>query len=353
MEKQIKTLENHKLSFSSLNLLDYSPTFYREHILNPKEEDTTFFRKGSAVDCMLTEPDEFKNRYVVSKLEAPGGMMGDFISAYIKYKIAAQKDRDCAEDSFLEEEIRGMAYGASGFKIKFESVIKKFEDPNIQEYVNFIIENTDKTILSEDEYNQTVNMVNMLTSSEHTGKYFITAGPLQEIKNQLEFEMEYITESGKQYIIRGMIDKVIIDHHLKTIQAIDLKTTGKPVYSFESSYVKYAYYRQAAIYSKFIEKDLSILYPGYEIKPFLFIVAETACNNQPLIFKTSSEDLEVGWNGGKSLYTGKRVKGVTELISEVEWHQETKNWEIKKEVYNNSGIINLNQFKKYDNNKKN
>ena len=356
MTEYIKTLENHKLSFSSLNLLDYSPVFYREHILNPKEEDTTFFRKGAAVDCMLTEPDKFKNRYAVSTLEVPGGMMGEFIKTYIHFIIQKDLSKEYQKRKRYEDVVRKAAYDNSGFKIKYESVIKKFEAPEIQEYVNFTLDNIDKTILSVEEHTQTINMVNMLTSSEYTSKYFTTAGPLQDITNQLEFEMEYTTDLGKDYIIKGIIDKVIIDHHNKTIQAVDLKTTGKSVYNFEISYIKYAYYRQAAIYTKFLEQKMLTQYPGYEIKPFLFIVIETACNNPPLIFKISSEDLKVGWNGGVSVYTNKKVKGVTELIKEVEWHQDTNNWEIKKEIEENSGIINLNQFKSNgdaNNNKKN
>ena len=82
-QKKKKTLQDHKLSFSSLNLLDYSPSFYREHILNPKEEDTTFFRKGAAVDCMLTEPDKFNDRYAVSSVVPPGGMMSDYVKVYL------------------------------------------------------------------------------------------------------------------------------------------------------------------------------------------------------------------------------------------------------------------------------
>ena len=84
MEEYKKTLEDHKLSFSSLNLLDYSPAFYRQHIVNPKEEDTTYFRKGSAVDCLLTEPEEFHNRYVLSDYSEPTGMMSEFIKAYLE-----------------------------------------------------------------------------------------------------------------------------------------------------------------------------------------------------------------------------------------------------------------------------
>ena len=332
MEEYVKTLEDHKLSHSSLNLLDYSPSFYREHILNPKDEDTTYFRKGSAVDCLLTEPREFDKRYVLCTVEAPGGMMGEFVKIYL---------HNINRDDIDEDTKRKAAYVASGFKIKYESVIKKFEVPEIQEYVKFTLENKDKTLLSREEMSQTINMVNMLQRCVITEEYFKADHDLRETKNQVEFEMPWKTKSGKEYIIRGILDKVIIDHKNKTVQAVDLKTTGKPVYSFPNSYIKYAYYRQAAIYQRWVQGTWD-----YEVLPFKFVVAETACNNKPLVFEVSKEDLEIGTNGGFSKSTGKRMKGFAELIEEVEWHQRTGEWEIKKEVQDNGGILILNELKK-------
>ena len=335
MEEYVKTLEDHKLSHSSLNLLDYSPSFYREHILNPKDEDTTYFRKGSAVDCLLTEPKEFDKRYVLCTVEAPGGMMGEFVKTYL---------HNINKDDIDEDTKRKAAYVDSGFKIKYESVIKKFEAPEIQDYIKFNLENKDKTFLSREEMTQTINMVNMLKSCEITKPYM---DPVNcEVKNQVEFEMPWETLSGKVYTIRGMIDKIIINHDLKTVQALDLKTTGKSVYSFPNSYIKYAYFRQAAIYQRWLVLSLVKETFNYGILPFKFIVAETACNNKPLVFEVSSDDLLIGMYGGFSKSTGKRMKGFAELVEEVEWHQKTGEWEIKKEVQDNGGVIILNELKK-------
>ena len=316
--------------------------------MNPKDEDTSYFRKGSAVDCLLTEPTEFDERYVLCTVESPGGMMGEFIKTYIHFTKEATNSKECSEDTYTEEEIRQASYQDSGFKTKYETVIKKFEVPEIQEYVKFTIENKDKTLLSREEMTQTINMVNMLQQSPITEEYFKADHDLRETKNQLKFEMSWVTKSGKEYTIRGMLDKVIVNHKDKTVQAIDIKTTGKPVYSFPNSYIKYAYYRQAAIYQYFILNNFmdQINTNEYEVLPFKFIVAETACNNKPLVFEVSDQDLEIGMNGGISKSSGKRMKGVSELIEEVEWHQETGEWEIKKEVQDNGGILILNELKK-------
>jgi hypothetical protein len=293
----------------------------------------------------LTEPEEFHNRYVLSDYSEPTGMMSDFVKAYLELY------NECKDDKVVHDtNIRKAAYKASGFKIKYESVIKRFEAPEIQDYVIFTVNNIDKTLLSGEEMTQTINMVNMLQQSPITEEYFKADHDLRETKNQLPFEMPWVTKSGKEYTIRGMLDKVIINHKDKTIQAADIKTTGKPVYSFPNSYIKYAYYRQAAIYQYYIKSIFLIHHPDYEVLPFKFIVAETACNNKPLVFEVSDQDLEIGMNGGISKSSSKRMKGVSELIEEVEWHQETGEWEIKKEVIDNNGVITLNELK-HDNKK--
>ena len=78
-----KTLEDHHISHSSLSKLIHSPFQYKMHILSPREEDTSFFRKGAAFDTLLTEPDEFLNRYAVSRTPPPSGMMGEFVKIYL------------------------------------------------------------------------------------------------------------------------------------------------------------------------------------------------------------------------------------------------------------------------------
>ena len=262
-------------------------------------------------------------------------MMGEFVKTYL---------HNINKDDIDEDTKRKAAYVDSGFKIKYESVIKKFEAPEIQDYIKFNLENKDKTFLSREEMTQTINMVNMLKSCEITKPYM---DPVNcEVKNQVEFEMPWETLSGKVYTIRGMIDKIIINHDLKTVQALDLKTTGKSVYSFPNSYIKYAYFRQAAIYQRWLVLSLVKETFNYGILPFKFIVAETACNNKPLVFEVSSDDLLIGMYGGFSKSTGKRMKGFAELVEEVEWHQKTGEWEIKKEVQDNGGVIILNELKK-------
>ena len=78
-----KTLQDHRLSHSSLSKLDYSPFQYKMHIISPQKDDTSFFRKGASFDTLLTEPNEFLNRYAIAQTPPPSGMMGEFVKIYL------------------------------------------------------------------------------------------------------------------------------------------------------------------------------------------------------------------------------------------------------------------------------
>ena len=63
----MKTLQEHTVSFSGLGLLEYSPEAYKNYILNPNNEETSYFNQGSALDCLITEgSDELAKKFAIS-----------------------------------------------------------------------------------------------------------------------------------------------------------------------------------------------------------------------------------------------------------------------------------------------
>jgi hypothetical protein len=331
----MKTLQEHTVSFSGLGLLEYSPEAYKNYILNPNNEETSYFNQGSALDCLITEGShEFAEKFAISSVDTPSGMMGEFVKAYLFAKTTGLTEDECLQ----------LAYDNSGYKLGFEAVIKKFQMPEIQEFVKFSIDSADKTILSEEEW-QTVSKMHYMLTTSPTSMELMQSGEdflLQETHNQVEFHYPYKLKSGKEYTMHGSIDRIIINHHNKVIQPLDLKTTGKSVYSFPSSYIKYAYYRQAAIYMLAVHHMyVDLLQEGYTVNPFLFIVAERACKNMPLTYRVSGQDLYAGAHGGLIDGTNKPVKGFVNLLEELQWHQDNDEWSIKKEIRQNGNIIDL------------
>ena len=341
----MKDLYNHRISISGLNLLGKSPRAYKKYIEDPRDEESEALRKGSALDCMLTEPEEFNNRYAVATMDPPGGMMGEFVRHYITYKLAAV-DKECAEDSYIEDEIRQMAYKASGFKIKFEAVIKKFEADDIQKYIKFIRDSKGKTILSPMEHLSASGMKEMLLNNEFTKKYLVDlpSNPLIDDINQLSITWKY-----KDFECKSILDKVLVDHNEKRIIPIDIKTTSKGISNFIQSYIRYGYFRQCSFYNDAIRYWLfhisEIKDPeAWTIEPFRFIVVDSNLNEFPLVYVCSEKDLYIGKHGGYLPKGINKLKGFDELVDELEYYQKTRDWRYTKEVQEANGEILMDIF---------
>ena len=321
-------LFNKPISHSSLNIFNQSPLMYKRYVLKQlEEEDTTAFRKGNAFDCLITEPDEFNNRFAISTVSPPSGMLGKFVELYLENI-----------DKMSEDDCRQYAYQFSGFKLKYEAVINKFEHPDIVAYIQFQLENKDKTILSQEEFDIATAMVAILNSDDRCKGYMMAKdNPLMDVHDQLKLEWKL---DGGDIDAIGALDRLVIDHSSKSIHIIDFKTTGKSMYSFASSYIKYGYFRQAALYYDAVCQNFSDL--NYTIHLPVFIVIETSLNNPPLIYRCTEKSLEAGKSGG-ILKSGLKVKGYQELVSDLLWHRENDQWEVPKDAFL-KGYLDLDPF---------
>ena len=80
-----------------------------------EDVDKPFFRKGAAIDCMLTDPERWDEEFVVSEGNKPSGLLGKFVDALPRYV-----SKDDSEDIYLE------AYKTAGYKASITNVIKWF-----------------------------------------------------------------------------------------------------------------------------------------------------------------------------------------------------------------------------------
>jgi hypothetical protein len=168
---------------------------------------------------------------------------------------------------------------------------------------------------------------------------------MMDVHDQMEIFFSYRDVECKAYL-----DRLIIDHSTKTLIPIDLKTTGKSVFDFPKSYINFEYFRQGAFYTKAVH-EYRAAHPelkGYNIEPFLFIVAEMACSNSPMIYKMSTEDLAVAlYAGGELKYSRYPVRSIADLLDDVKWHRDAGSWDMSKAHYTryaNDHAITLDSF---------
>lgn len=134
---------------------------------------------------------------------------------------------------------------------------------------------------------------------------------------------DYVLDSDS-FECKALLDGVLINHNDRTIQPFDLKTTGKSVWEFSSSFLHFGYYRQCALYEYALKSKTSpvhqLLEEGYEILDYTFIVVEKDSNNPALIYVTSPSDRFCGLYGGK--VGSKYYEGIESLLRAYKWHSE-------------------------------
>jgi len=304
------------INYSSLSALATSPQAYQT---KDQIEGIPAFRKGSAVDCLLTTPDDFHSEfYVMNKNKMPSDAMVRYIDEYFKTND------------------HNKAYIESGYKTKAESIKERFETEGM-EYYNALKDSRGKTLLSFDEYEQVQRAVNQILNGEFTKKYFSKQREGVEIFYQYPIYWEIMGQKCK-----SLLDILVVDHNRKEISPIDLKTTGKSAYYFRGAFIKWKYYLQAAFYTEAVNcwKNKNPKLENYKINNFKFLVVETSGFNPPMIYQANTNDLDIGTNGGFDKQ-GYRVKGFVQLIDDLCYHEETGNWDFPREMYENNGVAIL------------
>ena len=314
------------INYSSLSALSISPQVY---IARDSREVTAAFRKGSAVDCLLTTPDDFHSEFYVMNVKK---MPTDMMTKYI-------------DELFISED-HDKAYLASGYKSKPETIKAKYEEEG-KEYYEARKDSRGKTILAYNEYEHIQMAVNQVKEGEFTREYFPigSANPIGGGTIQRLYQFPIYWET-KGHACKSLLDLLVIDHENKEIFPIDLKTTGKSALSFRSAFVKWKYYLQASFYTEAVNfwKNNDTDLVDYTVKNFKFIVVETEGLNPPIIYETSDADLFVGRNGGTD-YKGNRIKGFVELIDDLNYHDKSGNWEFPREIHENNGVAMLDTMK--------
>lgn len=353
MSQPIDYRDVRAFSQSSLKLLDFNVNkFYREEYLwvtgqKPYRSDSPSSDSmilGSMVDILLTRPKDFDKEYV-SLVDAPTGQMKVFVENFfdMEYIQTVGYTQNLSED--LKDNLAKCAYDLAGFKRdKLETVLERFKTEGLL-YYNALRKSVGKTIVSIEMMEHAKALVNQLKEDEFTGPIILEETDTQtcltvdkEVHDQLAI---YWEERGLRF--KALLDKVIINHLTKTVQPYDIKTTGSS--NFLDAFGSWRYDLQGAFYTDALHNWMRQEgIEGYEIKPFIFIVAFT--NEKgilPQLWQMGSYEYNAGRWG---VYRPKLryLKGYSTLIDDLLWHIKEDKWKYPKEVYEKGGIRQLNYY---------
>lgn len=326
-------------SYSRLSKLAEGPQAYRASLAEDVKSSAVAL--GSAVDLLLTDPDNFQNEIYVMTTDKPNSeMMRTFCEVY------------------AETNDQGIARESSGFKIGIDAIVKKFDKEGV-DYYNALIEAGSKKIIDAEQMFRANQIVHNLRTSDFTKQYF-TKSDNREILFQVPVTWKQVIPSlsnpnvGIECVFKGIIDMVEVRHDINTITPIDLKTGEE---SFRKSYFKYKRYLQGAMYYMGLIHMYG-LHTDYSIMNTKFIYADTKLIYPPVIYRMNDSDIEGGINGvpyfmssnliDKDLFLYKdktyKHKGYVQLAAELHWHEVNDIWDYSYDVYQNNGEIEIDAF---------
>lgn len=281
--------ENPAISQSKLKLLLGNPSRF----ITVEEPELYFEEKkhfiiGSAVDFLLTQPEEeFSDYYHVSNLE---NKPSDTIKSIINQVFDKVTEQNAGIGPIvLYPEIVLECCNEHGYQSRWNDETRINKVCEAWEYWVYLIASRGKQVLSLEEADLIDRIVMSIRTNEATSKYFNKEG----VKFQVALYFEYEGVDCK-----ALLDMVIFDEENKTIQPIDIKTMGEGTLRFPISLRKRRYDIQGAFYTEALER----IFPDYVILPFIFIVESTTNPGNPLIYTLDSSLLNIGKNGRSSVY---------------------------------------------------
>ena len=255
------------LSYSTLSRFDREGFNKLDSLFDKIETPSLTF--GSAVDSIITGgQEEFDSRFMVADFPSTPDSIIQIVKALFNEFSVTHRTLE----SIPNEEVIGFA---SRFNYqnnwKPETRAKVIKEKG-NRYYDLLYLTVDKTLVSQDMYNEAIRMVDALRTSEATKWYFADNNPFEpEIERyyQLKFKA---TLHDVDY--RIMADLIICDHKNKELILCDLKTSGHEEYSFASSFLTWNYSYQARLYARVIAENIKKdpYFKDFKLSNYRFIV---------------------------------------------------------------------------------
>ncbi len=329
------------LTDSSSSLKEFSldrRKYKKRYIDGIKEvdEENQASKIGSLVDLLLFEPEKFDAKFYLSSTAKPlTGKMADFVNALVDITLANTDESGNVNKSF--EDMATEARLIAQFDWKLPVILDKFigKDPELLYKETREVKSKGLTIITLQDVQNSERIVEDLKSNEFTAPIInLVNSDRYSVYNQ--FQIEDFSIDG--LMLKGMIDKLIVDHKKKTISIYDLKCTFSvegfytEYYLFRRSYIQAYLYLEACRELKEREKleYYTVNYPS-------FIVCDSIGYYAPLIYTTNSDDMDDAYNGFE--YKGRKYPGVKSIIEDLKWAKETGIWNMNKTNYLNNGFV--------------
>ena len=259
--------EDSALSYSALATYERGGFNCLESLYDKKETPSLTF--GSAVDALITGgEEEFNFKFIVAEFpDIPDTVVKIVKDLFADCHISCRTIASISDLKVIE--VAGNYNYQNNWKPETRAkVIKEKGD----EYYNLLFLAEDKTILSNDVYNEVLASVRALRESPSTEYMFRPDDPFDDSIERL-YQLKFkATLGGTDY--RCMADLLIVDHINKVIYPKDLKTSSHYEWDFYKSFIDWNYQIQARLYWRIIRDNLDRdpYFRDFELADYEFVV---------------------------------------------------------------------------------
>lgn len=257
---------DHALSYSTLSKYERSGFNDLDSLFDRIETPSLTF--GSAVDSIITGGrEEFDERFIVADFPVVAPAFLQIVKQlFANYGKKYDKLSDIPDKDIIDLTEVVSFYPNWRAQTRAKAIKEQGE-----QYYRLLYLARDKAVLSSQMYQDVLNAVNALHTSESTKWYFQEDNPFENIERlyQLKFKANL---NGIMY--RCMADLIIVDHDAKTVQPVDLKTSSKKEWDFYKSFIDWRYDLQARLYWRIIRAvmDADEYFKDFKLLPYQFIV---------------------------------------------------------------------------------
>lgn len=327
--RNIDRLSYSQLSYFYKNRIKY----WKKYVLKEdiEDEESNYLLMGNLVDTLITEPENFDKKYIVTNATLPTPQMTQFCKFLLNNSSKFETFSDNLVKSYDElKEWNGGKLGTG-----FEKYVENFTKEG-QEYYKELLASVGKKVISIEQ----ATIAEEIHKKIKNCKAFLPQGEEVLHKVVVLFDLEYFDFEGNIQIepMKCELDLIDICNKTKKIYPKDLKIVSFVEDFFTQSFLKNNYYIQQALYSFALytwKKDTK--YEDYEIMPFQFLVADQLNQLEPLLFVCDTDYMEKGFSG--FTWNNKYYKGIYDLMKEMSYNLKENKW--GKSLFNKNNIVYL------------
>lgn len=218
-------------------------------------------------------------------------------------------------------------------------------DKSIKKYLDFLVSASTKIILTPSAKKAVEGAIQSIYSNTKVAYQLdLRKDDLEELSGAITWitykevavywqENVPVPNTTEKYkvLCKALLDNLRVDHTKKLIKYTDLKSTGKSIYQYQSSFEYYRTYRQIAFYDRAIKFWFEAMFPDKDFREYTvehyIVPVETFGRFLSTIYKVS-----VKW-----IYKGREE--YRSLLMRYAWHAYHGEYNLSMEEALNNGIL--------------